>query len=75
MVNIAVALSLLLPFLFPSKAYAIEYSSTLNTPSALGSPLLNENTWEESDWNKWETVAFGVFLSNFAVPLLSLSKC
>ena len=70
MVNIAVALSLLLPFLFPSKAYAIEYSSTLNTPSALGSPLLNENTWEESDWNKWETVAFGVFLSNFAVPLL-----
>lgn len=39
----------------------------LGTNSALGSPLLNNNMTVES-FNKWETVAWGIFLSNFTVP-------
>ena len=54
----------------PITVRAVDFSSQLNSNEALGSPLLNESTWEESDWNQWETVAFGVFLSNFPVPFL-----
>ena len=34
---------------------------------ALGSPLLSEQ-FSVDDWNYWEMLAFGVFLSNFCVP-------
>ena len=44
-------------------------SSVLGTREALGSPLLNSD-FEMNDWNKWEIVAFGVFLSNFTYPLV-----
>lgn len=54
----------------PMTVKAVDFSSQLSSNEALGSPLLNESTWEESDWNQWETVAFGVFLSNFPVPFL-----
>lgn len=39
-----------------------------NTFEASGSPLLNPN-FTTNQWNKWETVAWGVFLSNFVVPM------
>ena len=41
----------------------------LGTNAALGSPVLNNNFVIE-DWNKWEFVCWGVYLSNFCVPLL-----
>ena len=43
------------------------YAQT-NTFEASGSPLLNPN-FTTNQWNKWETVAWGVFLSNFVVPM------
>lgn len=43
------------------------YAQT-NTFEASGSPLLNPN-FTINQWNKWETVAWGVFLSNFVVPM------
>ena len=42
------------------------YSSQLGTNAALGSPLLNPN-FETTDWNPYEMVTFGIFLSNFCV--------
>lgn len=44
-------------------------SSTLGTPEALGSPLLNGKFVSES-WDKWEMIVFGIYLSNFCVPLV-----
>ena len=34
---------------------------------ALGSPLLSDQ-FTLDDWNYWEMLAFGVFISNFCVP-------
>lgn len=44
-------------------------TSILGTNEALGSPVLNNNFLLE-DWNKWEMVCWGVFLSNFCQPLI-----
>lgn len=44
-------------------------SGILGTRAALGSPILNENFVLE-DWNKWEIICWGVFLSNFCQPLI-----
>lgn len=43
--------------------------SMSGTFAATGSPLLNEN-FTTDQWNKWEIVAWGVFLSNFVVPMV-----
>ena len=48
------------------KAYA---ASTLNTSETLGSPILNSKATTEN-WNKWEMICWGVFLSNFCQPLI-----
>lgn len=45
------------------------YIDQLGTNQALGSPILNSN-FVADDWNKWEMIAWGVFLSNFATPLI-----
>lgn len=45
------------------------YSGSLGTQKAMGSPLSNE-TFVSDDWNKWEMLAFGVFLSNFCTPFI-----
>lgn len=57
--------------LVSSIAYGLSTSNynMIGSNKALGSPLLNDNFVSE-DWNKWETVAFGIFLSNFPVPLV-----
>lgn len=60
----------ILNLIAPIQVKAVDFSSQLSSNEALGSPLLNESTWEEGDWNRWETVAFGVFLSNFPVPFV-----
>lgn len=44
-------------------------SGILGTNAALGSPVLNNNFTVDS-WNKWEMICWGVFLSNFCVPLV-----
>ena len=51
--------------------YAFGYTaySTIGTNKALGSPILNTN-FSVDDWNKWEMIAWGVFLSNFSQPFI-----
>ena len=52
-------------------AYAASYGSSgiLGTSTALGSPILNSN-FTIDNWNKWEMICWGVFLSNFCQPLV-----
>lgn len=54
----------------PLPAKALNYSGDIGTNAALGSPLLNETNWDNNDWNQWEMVTFGVFLSNFCQPFV-----
>ena len=44
-------------------------TTILGTNAALNSPILNSNATTEG-WNKWELICWGVFLSNWCVPLL-----
>ena len=44
-------------------------SAILSSNKALGSPILNQN-FTTDNWNKWETVAWGVFLGNFVMPFV-----
>lgn len=48
---------------------ALNAYSTLGTNVALGSPILNPN-FSADDWNKWEMITWGIFLSNFATPFV-----
>ena len=66
---IAVLITLLLCIGIPSTALAGSYYDTLGTNTALGSPLLDEN-FQSDDWDPWELVTFGVFLSNFVNPFI-----
>lgn len=50
-------------------ANAGAYYVQLGSNAALGSPVLNEN-FVTDDWNKWELIVWGTFLSNFCVPLI-----
>ena len=66
----AIALGLLLVLLVPSlivSASSSRYAQS-GTFNASGSPMLNPN-FTTDQWNKWEMVAWGVFLSNFVVPM------
>lgn len=54
-----------IPVAFSKASY-----NTLNTNRALGSPIINLDNFETENWNKWETICWGVFLSNFCVPLI-----
>ena len=49
---------------FDSKA---SQSSMLGTMEALGSPLTS-STFTVENWNVWEMLCFGIFLSNFCQP-------
>jgi hypothetical protein len=60
---------LFLAVILPLSASAVESRINQNgTFEAVGSPLLNPN-FTLDEWNKWETVAWGVFLSNFVTPM------
>lgn len=52
-----------------SYAHAASAYNQLGTNVALGSPVLNNN-FTTDQWNKWETIVWGIFLSNFCVPLI-----
>lgn len=56
---------------FSSAIYANAngYYNQLGTNTALGSPVLNNN-FVADDWNKWELITWGLFLSNFCTPLV-----
>lgn len=41
----------------------------IGTNRALGSPLLDPN-FSAEEWNKWEMIVWGIFLSNFTTPLI-----
>ena len=43
-------------------------SQLLGTDLALGSPLLNDS-FNNEQWDKWEIVVFGMFLSNLVYPI------
>lgn len=69
-----IAITLLIVLTMPIMASAVPSppqgaSSLLGTNLALGSPLLDPN-FQPNEWNKWELIAFGVFLSNFTQPLV-----
>lgn len=51
-------------------AYSKGSSDILGTNTALGSPLLNPTNFDNKDWNPWETICWGVYLSNFCQPLI-----
>ena len=51
-------------------AYAINYSSSIGTSAGLGSPLINDASWNSDQWNPWEEICFGVFCSNFPIPFV-----
>lgn len=55
-------------FMGSIEVYAVQtnYSADLGTNAALGSPLLNES-FESTDWDPYEMVVFGIFLSNFCI--------
>ena len=53
----------------PLVTYGSGSSDILGTNQALGSPILNEKATTDN-WNKWEMVCWGVFLSNFCQPLI-----
>lgn len=53
----------------PLVTYGSGSSGILATNQALGSPILNEKATTEN-WNKWEMICWGVFLSNFCQPLI-----
>lgn len=50
-------------------AYSSGSQSLLSSNRALGSPVLNNN-FTLDNWNKWEIICWGVFLSNFCQPLI-----
>ena len=50
-------------------AFSAGSSEILGTNAALGSPILNNN-FTVDNWNKWETIVWGIFLSNFCIPLV-----
>lgn len=67
--TIVLLLLLVVNIASPISAFAVNYSASLGTNQALGSPLLNER-FSYDDWNKWELVTFGIFLSNLTNPLV-----
>lgn len=71
--SVILCLFIILNIMIPTVIHAVTYSSRLGTNEALGSPLLNERFDYES-WNKWELLAFGIFLSNFTNPLVDSYK-
>ena len=61
-------LAIVVSFVAPIVNDAIAAKS-MSQQEKLGSPLLNQNFTSE-EWNPKELAVFGIFLSNFAVPLL-----
>lgn len=41
----------------------------IGTKQSLGSPILNSE-FGEDNWNEWEMLVWGIYLSNFTIPLI-----
>lgn len=73
--NRVISFILLLALIVSMVGNILEYSysttaySSLGTNKALGSPILNQN-FSAEDWNRWEIITWGIFLSNFAIPFV-----
>ena len=48
---------------------SVDYYSSLGTQEALNSPILNSQ-FSTDNWNKWEMVVWGIYLSNFTQPFI-----
>lgn len=48
---------------------SVDYYGSLGTQAALNSPVLN-NQFNNENWNKWEMVCWGIYISNFAQPFI-----
>lgn len=55
--------------IYSSIPTALAATSILGTNEALGSPILNSKATTDN-WNKWEMICWGVFLSNWCQPLI-----
>lgn len=66
---------LVIALTIPAFGSVIQYAmgagsyTSLGTNKALGSPILNPN-FSADDWNKWEMITWGIFLSNFTTPFI-----
>lgn len=66
---ITMVLTVVLMFNMGVVAKASLYYNQLGSQASLGSPILDPN-FSAENWNKWEMVTWGIFLSNFATPLI-----
>jgi hypothetical protein len=57
-VSAALVLSAIVSLISPVNLKALDFGSNIGTSAGLGSPLLNEASWETDDWNPWELVTF-----------------
>lgn len=57
-------LNLIITIIVPARA-----DSLLGTNLALGSPVLNSKAVSD-DWNKYESLVWGIYLSNFCIPFV-----
>lgn len=55
-------------YILTGTTFAVGSIDLIGTNQALGSPLFEG--FQLEDWDKWELVAFGVFLSNFVNPFI-----
>lgn len=69
---IALSIMMLLSGIFTSisTAQATDLYSQLATNKALCSPILSGDRFDANQWNKWEYIVWGIFLSNFCQPLI-----
>lgn len=66
---IFISLTIIGEILNCSVSVLADSASTLGSREALGSPILN-NQFSTEDWDKWEMVVWGIYLSNYCVPLV-----
>lgn len=69
-ISLALIAASFIGLIAPVNTKALNFGSNIGTSAGLGSPLLNEASWETEDWDPWELVTFGVFCSNFPIPFL-----
>ena len=70
--SIVLTIALIISMLGSIFSYALAAGGSLSligTNKALGSPILNES-FSLDDWNKWEMIVWGIFLSNFTTPFV-----
>lgn len=68
--TVGLIVTMMLQIIVPviNTSFASNYDM-LGSKEALGSPILNPD-FVIDDWNKWEMLTWGIFLSNFATPLV-----